>query len=89
MAATLMVQTMGEMHPRFVGHIPRDLTDIDGVGLICVPCFERDCPPQFNYVWKLLGSKKLAWSSAWLIARFAYPVCEREAESAGHPESGE
>ena len=50
------------------------LTDIDGAGLLCEPCEDRGCPPQYNYAWWLLGSR-LSVQSTWLIANFAYPAC--------------
>ena len=33
------------------------LLDVDGIGVICIPCYERGWPPQYEYVQRLLQPK--------------------------------
>ena len=53
------------------------LTDADGVGILCDPCGDRGRPPHYDYLERLL-KPKLGTGGAELvghIADFAYVVC--------------
>ena len=52
------------------------LLDVDGVGVICIPCYNRCCPPHYYYLFKLLG---VEWSAAVDIANYTYPICAQTA----------
>ena len=63
-------------------HLPdgvAPLTDIDGIGLLCDSCYDRSCPPHYDYVERILVSKLGGTTEpAHTIANFAYPVCATE-----------
>ena len=50
------------------------LLDVDGLGVICSPCYNRGCPPHYYYLPRLL---KVEWPVAMVIANYAYAVCAK------------
>jgi len=67
-----------------LAHLPdgvAPLIDIDGVGLLCDPCYDRSCPPHYDYVGRILVSKLGGTTElAHTIANFAYRICADEQE---------
>ena len=60
-------------------HLPDDvasLVDVDGIGPLCDPCYDRPCPPHYDYLSGLLHAK-LGDASELVecIADFAYLTC--------------
>ena len=54
---------------------PNDmLTDIDGIGVLCDPCYNLGYPPHYDYLWKLLRSIT-SRVLAGRVAAFAYTSC--------------
>ena len=54
-----------------------------GANILCVPCHEREWPPHAEYLDKLFRAKfgkSGAVEVLDIIARFAYPVIEKERE---------
>ena len=49
-------------------------SDVDGVGVICEPCYERGYPPHFSYLSRLLS---VEWPIATIIARYAFAACAK------------
>jgi len=64
------------------GHIPEGvviLTDVDGAGLLCDPCYVRGEPPHCEYLRKLLMAKFALAGEEYVlrtIAMYAYPLYE-------------
>ena len=56
--------------------------DVDGVGVICEPCYERGYPPHFSYLSRLLS---VEWPIATIIARYTFAAC---AKSEGYRSRG-
>ena len=54
--------------------VPR-LIDIDGVGVLCDPCSDRQWPPHYDYLDHLLGAKLAGPTMVYAIANFSYPIC--------------
>ena len=60
--------------------LPPDITpllDVDGIGVLCDPCYDRGHPPQYDYIQRLLRAKlgKPAVCKSGLIADFVYKAC--------------
>jgi hypothetical protein len=64
------------------GHIPEGvaiLTDVDGIGLQCDPCYVRGGPPHYDYLHKLLRANFALAGEEYVlhtIAMYAYPEYE-------------
>ena len=50
------------------------LLDVDGVGVICEPCYRRGYPPHFYYLSRLLN---VEWPIATIIARYTFAACAK------------
>jgi len=65
-----------------VRHIPEGvaiLTDVDGIGLQCDPCYVRGRPPHYDYLHKLLRANFAFAGAEYVlrtIAMYAYPEYE-------------
>jgi len=55
--------------------------DVDPIGVLCDPCYERGWPPHYDKVEMLLAKKlEAATENARRIAEFAYAPCAECAE---------
>ena len=53
------------------------LMDVDGVGVLCDPCLERNYPPHYDYLQGLLQTRLSLESAIELIADFRFSTCYR------------
>jgi hypothetical protein len=51
------------------------LIDVDPIGPLCNPCYDRRLPPHFDYLSKVLAAKFGINIVTDNIATFAYAIC--------------
>ena len=56
---------------------PPPLTDVDGEGILCDPCYDREYPPHYDWLENMLQTKlgQGATETANIIADYAYQRC--------------